>query len=71
MIIGRSDGKGGKIVKTCPKCGREYEGYPAISRVDNETEICPECGTREALESAGISPEKQEEILKTIRQAKS
>lgn len=58
-------------MKTCPKCGREYEGYPAISRADNETEICPECGTREALESAGISPEKQEEILKTIRQAKS
>lgn len=58
-------------MKTCPKCGKEYEGYPAISRVDNETEICPECGTREALESAGISPEKQEEILKTIRQAKS
>lgn len=58
-------------MKTCPKCGKEYEGYPAISRADNETEICPECGTREALESAGISPEKQEEILKTIRQAKS
>ena len=58
-------------MKTCPKCGKEYEGYPAISRADNETEICPECGTREALESAGISNEKQEEILKTIRQAKS
>ena len=58
-------------MKTCPKCGKEYEGYPAISRANNETEICPECGTREALESAGISPEKQEEILKTIRQAKS
>lgn len=57
-------------MKTCPKCGKEYEGYPAISRADNETEICPECGTREALESAGISPEKQEEILKEINRIK-
>lgn len=34
----------------CPKCGREYEGYPALSRVDNKTEICSECGMREALD---------------------
>ena len=28
----------------CPKCGKYYVGYPALSREDNETEICPECG---------------------------
>lgn len=34
----------------CPKCKQEYQGYPAISRRDNKTEICPDCGVREALE---------------------
>ena len=33
----------------CPKCGKYYEGYPALSREDNETEICPECGVKEAI----------------------
>lgn len=33
----------------CPKCGCEYTGRPALSREDNETEICPDCGMREAL----------------------
>lgn len=36
----------------CPMCGQEYSGYPATSRVDNITAICPECGTREALAAA-------------------
>lgn len=34
----------------CPKCHLGYEGYPAISRKDNKTEICPSCGNREALD---------------------
>ncbi len=38
-------------VRTCPKCGKSYTARPAISRVDNQTPICPLCGTREALES--------------------
>ena len=33
----------------CPKCGKYYVGYPALSREDNKTEICPECGVKEAL----------------------
>ena len=37
--------------KTCPKCGQAIEGFPAISRLDNETEICPECGLQEALDA--------------------
>ena len=36
-------------VKVCPRCKKEYTGYPAISRVDNKTEICSECGVAEAL----------------------
>ena len=57
-------------MRTCPKCGKEYQEHPAISRTDNKTEICPDCGTLEALEAAGISKEAQEEILRTIQKAK-
>lgn len=38
-------------IRMCPLCGKTYEDYPAISRTDNKTEICPECGIREALEA--------------------
>ena len=46
----------------CPKCGRTYQGYPALSRKDNRTEICPDCGIREALDDAGIDPWSQMKI---------
>lgn len=35
--------------KFCPRCGNKMSGYPAVSRYDNETEICSECGTSEAM----------------------
>ena len=38
-------------IQRCPKCNKEFTEYPALSRVDNETEICPECGIREAIEA--------------------
>lgn len=50
----------------CPKCGREYTGRPALSRLDNETLICPDCGTREALESIGVGASEQDAIIETI-----
>ena len=50
----------------CPRCGRSYTGRPALSRVDNETLICPDCGTREALATIGISEEEQEKILQVL-----
>lgn len=37
-------------VKNCPRCGENYEDFPAMSRTDNKTEVCPPCGTAEALE---------------------
>jgi hypothetical protein len=43
-----------------------YKGHPAISRKDNSTPICPTCGTREALESMGISKEEQDKIINAI-----
>ena len=37
------------MIKKCPFCGRPYFGIGAISRRDNKTEICSECGTGEAM----------------------
>lgn len=50
----------------CPKCGKAYTGHPALSRTDNKTLICPDCGVREALESLGVQAKEQDEILATI-----
>ena len=50
----------------CPLCGRIYHEHPALSRTDNKTLICPDCGTREALDSIGVKPEEQEQIIETI-----
>ncbi len=38
------------VIKICPICGDYIQGYPAISRKDNRTEICSRCGTLEAIE---------------------
>ena len=54
------------ILRTCPICGKEYTEHPALSRKDNSTLICPDCGTREALESIGVGQAEQEEILGII-----
>lgn len=37
------------VSRICSKCGRTYTEPPAISRDDNLTEICPECGMAEAI----------------------
>ena len=36
-------------MKNCPRCGNPIKGFPALSREDNETEICADCGSREAM----------------------
>lgn len=54
--------------RTCPRCGRKYTERPALSRLDNNTLICPDCGTREALESMGICIEEQDKILGIIHE---
>ena len=38
-----------KIYPVCPICGETYSESPAISRKDNKTQICSNCGTGEAL----------------------
>ncbi|MBR2587550.1 hypothetical protein IKE71_04245 [Candidatus Saccharibacteria bacterium] len=37
-------------IQRCPKCKKEFTEHPALSREDNATEICPQCGVREAVE---------------------
>ena len=54
--------------RICPLCGQTYTDPPALSRTDNETLICPDCGTRQALESIGISAEEREKIISIIHQ---
>lgn len=53
-------------IKICPRCGQVYHEPPALSRIDNQTLICPDCGTREALESIDVGQEEQEVILAII-----
>ena len=53
-------------VRACPLCGAQYGGVPALSRKYPNTHICPDCGTREALESIGVSAAEQEKILGII-----
>ena len=50
----------------CPLCGCTYREYPAISRTDNRTPICPDCGIRQALEGLGVSRAEQDHILDLI-----
>ena len=53
-------------IRICPRCGKPYSAPPALSRTDNETLFCPDCGTREALESIGVKADEQEQIINTI-----
>lgn len=55
----------GKI-KICPRCGKPYSGEPAISRSDNKTEICSDCGIHEALDSIGVPSDEQEKIIALV-----
>lgn len=59
--------------QVCPICNREYEGVPALSRTDNETLICPECGTIQALDAAlggsDMSEKEKAEFKEGVMQA--
>ena len=58
-------------LRVCPLCGKTYIEPPALSRTDNETLICPDCGTRQALESIGISAEEQDKILSILHRTRT
>lgn len=52
----------------CPKCGRDYERLLALSRRDNQTMICDECGTKEALEDFAEYQSKHRKTVTKTRQ---
>ena len=63
--------KGGiRQFRVCPLCGEAYSGHPAISRTDNETPICSDCGSRQALEALGISEAEREKIISIINRGR-
>lgn len=55
-----------QTTKLCPKCGESYVGVSAMSRIPNVGNICPDCGSREALESIGIDKAEQDKIIGII-----
>jgi len=38
-------------LRMCPRCGKPYAEVSAQSREDSSIDICPACGTAEALEA--------------------
>ena len=55
------------VRKICPVCGGPLTAHPALSRRDNKTKVCPDCGIRQALSAFGMDAEKQEEIIDLVR----
>lgn len=44
-------------MSTCPRCSILFDArFPALSRRDNLTSICSDCGALEACEDAGMAP---------------
>ena len=54
------------VRKICPVCGGLLTAHPALSRKDNKTKVCPDCGIREALSDFGMDEAKQEEIIALV-----
>ncbi len=55
-----------QVGRVCPVCGRRYKEPPALSRRDNATDICPDCGMMEALASI---PQRREGPAERTRRA--
>lgn len=50
----------------CPLCGRAYDEPPALSRADNQTDICPRCGMMEALAAMPRRETPQERTRRAV-----
>ena len=53
--------------KKCPRCGKTYTDFPALSRRDNKTYICPDCGVDEAMEDYFKAMSKQESLTEELK----
>ena len=58
-----------QVKRVCPLCGASYTERPAVSRVNNNLLICPDCGIKEALSSLGLSADEQEKIVSIIHES--
>lgn len=38
-----------RLTNRCPRCSRDIDEFPSVSRRDGETIICSKCGISEAL----------------------
>ena len=54
------------VTRICPNCGKQYTNYPALSRKDNKTQICPDCDTKEAIEDYLKNKKLVEESFKGV-----
>ena len=63
------------MTDNCGRCGAVYATPPALSRVDNSTEVCPWCGIAEALygfyqpneQMPALTEERRRELTKVVR----
>ena len=57
-------------MRTCPKCGKNYDEAPEKSRADG-SEICRSCSEKEAVEAAvsagAITTRQAAAILETLQ----
>lgn len=65
IIINNKKESRGNQKMLCPKCKKEYSGHPAISRITGEN-ICPMCGSNEAMDIAGWSESKKNEATQIL-----
>lgn len=59
-----------KATRICPLCHVEYHGVPAISRTDNKTPICRDCGIRQSLAVLNVPTDEQEKIIDIIHSSR-
>lgn len=50
----------------CPKCGKEHKRLLALSRKDNKTMICDNCGMLEALKDYQRKDDPAERTRKKV-----
>ena len=56
-----------RLFNFCPSCGERLPAHAgALSRKDNTTEICPQCGVDEAMEDFAMA-ELSAQSLRTSR----
>ena len=60
-----------EILPVCPICQKAYSRHPAISRRDNRTHICPDCGLRQGMCEYGIPIGLQDTLLKLVHEKES